>query len=76
MQIYSRYIRNLMRNQKSKKEEHADQSQKVVCDQDKFCNTAYQELEEMSQPHQYDELSCRDRKIIVTKQNEQKSCLY
>lgn len=72
MQIYSRYIRNLMRNQKSKKDEHADPSQKVVCDQDKFCNTAYQELEEMSQQHQYDELSCRDRKIIVTKQNEQK----
>lgn len=61
-----------MRNQKSKKDEHADPSQKVVCDQDKFCNTAYQELEEMSQQHQYDELLCRDRKIIVTKQNEQK----
>lgn len=71
MQIYSRYIRNLMRNPKSKKDKHAYQSQKVVCDQDKFSNAAYQELEEMSQQHQYDELSCRDRKIIVSEQNEQ-----
>lgn len=61
-----------MRNPKSKKDKHADQSQKVVCDQDKFCNAAYQELEEKSQQHQYDELSCRDRKIIVSEQNEQK----
>lgn len=44
----------------------------MVCDQDKLCNAAYQELEEMSQQHQYDELSCRDRKIIVSEQNEQK----
>lgn len=72
MQIYPRHIRNLMRNPKSKKDKHADPSQKVVCNQDKFCNAAYQELEEMSQQHQYDELSCRDRKILVTEQNEHK----
>lgn len=72
MQIYSRYIRNLMSNRKSKKDKHADPSQIVVCNQDKFCNAAYQELEEMSQQHQYAELSCRDRKIIVSEQNEQK----
>lgn len=58
-----------MSNRKGKKEEQADPSQKGVCHQDRFCNTAYQELEKMSQKHQYDELACRDRKIIVSEQN-------
>lgn len=68
MHIYSRYIRNLIRNQKCKKEEQADPSQKRVCHQDVFCNTAYQELEEMSQQHQYDELSCRVMKVVASEQ--------
>lgn len=72
MHIYSRYITNLISSRKCKKEELADQSQNVVCDQDKFCNTAYQELEEISQQNQYDELSCRDIKVVAFEQNVEK----
>lgn len=43
-----------------------------MCDQNKFCNTAYQDLDEMSQQHQYDELSCRDIKVVDFDQNEEK----
>lgn len=69
MHIYSRYITHLISSRKCKKEELADQSQNVVCDQDKFCNTAYQELEEISQQNHYDELSCRDIKVVAFEQN-------
>lgn len=69
MHIYSRYIKNPISSQKCKKEP-TDPSQKVVCHQDKLCNTAYQELDEMSQ-HQYDELSCRDIKIVALEQKEE-----
>lgn len=72
MHIYSRYIKNLISSRKCKKEKLADQSQKVVCNQDKFCNTAYHELEEISQQNQYDELSCRDMKVVAFEQNVEK----
>lgn len=71
MHIYSRYIKNLISSQECKKEELGDQSQKVVCNQDKFCNTAYQEVDEMSQQHQYDELSCREIKVVALEQKEE-----
>lgn len=61
-----------MSNRKCKKEQLADPSQKVVCDQNTFCNTAYQDLDEMSQQHQYDELSRRDIKVVNFDQNEEK----
>lgn len=70
MHIYSRYIQNPISSRKCKKE-LADPSQKVVCNQDKLCNTAYQELDEMSQQHQYDELSCRDIKVVALEQKEE-----
>lgn len=66
MHIYSRYIKNLISSRKCKKEELADQSQKVVCNQDKFCNTAYQELEEISQQNQYDELHVVILKLLLS----------
>lgn len=69
MHIYSRYIKNLISSREGKKEELADQSQKVECNQDKLCNTAYQELEEISQQNQYDELSCREIKAVAFEQN-------
>lgn len=72
MHIHSRHIKNLISSRKGKKEELADQSQKVVCNQDKFCNTAYQELEEISQQNQYDELSCREIKVVAFEQKEEK----
>lgn len=56
-----------MSNRKRRKEEQADPSQKGVCHQDRFCNIAYQELEEMSQQQQYDEISCRDVKVVASK---------
>lgn len=68
MHIYSRYITNLISSRKCKKE-LADQSQKVECNQDKLCNSAYQELEEISQQNQYDELSCREIKAVAFEQN-------
>lgn len=55
-----------MSNRKRRKEEQADPSQKGVCHQDRFCNIAYQELEEMSQQQQYDEISCRDVKVVAS----------
>lgn len=70
MHIYSRYIKNPISSRKCKKE-LADPSQTVVCDPDKLCNTAYQELDEMSQQHQYDELSCRDINIFALEQKEE-----
>lgn len=68
MHIYSRYITNLISSRKCKKE-LADQSQKVECNQDKLCNSAYQELEEISQQNQYDKLSCREIKAVAFEQN-------
>lgn len=68
MHIYSRYIKNLISSRKCKKE-LADPSQKVVCDQNKFCNTAYQELEKISEQNQYDERSCREIKAVAFEHN-------
>lgn len=76
MHIYSRYMRNLVSNRKCKKGQLADSSQNVACDRNKFCNTAYQEIEEMSQQHQYDELSCRDIKFAAFEQKEEKYGYY